>query len=147
MHKSLAVLAQLVGAWTCTGTQQESILGPAHPTRATWTIVSRGAWLDVRFAEQRSADVPVPEAADERWGTDGGRYVRFLFDNFGGFGTAQSDGLEGGKLVWTGEYRLGGEKLAFRETFAVAGKSFSDLFELNDNGQWKPVLTATCKRK
>ena len=149
MHKYLAVLAQLVGAWTCTGTQQESILGPAHATRATLSVVSRGAWLEVHFAEQRSADVPVPEIAEERWGFDESahKYLRFLFDSFGGFGTAVSDGLADGKLIWTGEYRLGGEKLAFRETFAVAGKALSDVFELGDNGQWKPVLTATCKRK
>ena len=149
MHKYLALLAQLVGTWICTGTQQESILGPAHRTRATLSMTSRASWIEVRFSEDRSEDVPVPELAEERWGWDeaGHRYVRFLFDNFGGYGTADSDGLEWGKLVWTGEYRLGGEKLQFRETFDVQGKSMKDTFELGEGGGWKPVLTASCKRK
>ncbi len=146
MHKYMLLLAQLFGTWVCTGRQEASVLGPAHPTRATLSIAPAGQWLQVRFAEERSEDAPVPEIAEERWGWDG-RYVRFLFDNFGGFGRAESDGLAGGALVWTGEYRLGPDTLSFRETFAVAGRTLTDSFELRQNGQWKQVASADCKRK
>jgi len=149
MHKYIALLAQLAGIWTCTGAQEASILGPAHPTRATFSIAAGESWLKVHFAESKTRDVPVPEVDDERWGYDeaAGRYVRFLFDNFGGFGRAESAGLQEGKLVWTGEYQLEGEKLAFRETFTLRERTLADVFELNQGGQWKQVASATCKRK
>ena len=113
MHNYIALLAHLAGTWVCTGTQGASLLGPAHPTRATLSVVAGPSWLKVRFAEARSEEVPVPEVAEERWGYDeaAGKYVRFLFDNFGGFGRAESAGLEDGKLVWTGEYQLSGAKV------------------------------------
>ena len=138
-------LAEFAGTWSCAGRAQASPLLPAHPTRATMEIVP-GSWTRVRFAERKTRENPLPQAALERWGMSSGSYVRWLFDNFGGSGRAESPGWQGGAFVWTGDYELRGEKLAFRETFARKGEALEETLELNRAGEWKVMASATCTR-
>lgn len=155
MHKTIVLLAaagaaqaglaELSGSWTCAGRAEASPAQSAHAIRATLEIAA-GPWLRLRYTEQKTRENPAPQAALERWGELGGILTRFLFDNAGGSGRAESPGWQDGALVWSGEYRLGAEKLPFRETFTRKDGALLESFELNQSGAWKVVASARCAR-
>ena len=155
MHNTILILAaagaaqgsflDLAGFWTCAGRAEASPAQPAHVILATLQI-DDGPWLRLRYTEQKTRENPAPQAAQERWGQLGSTLTRFLFDNSGGSGRAESPGWRDDALVWSGEYRLGPEKLAFRETFTRRDGALLESFELSQSGAWKVVASARCAR-
>jgi hypothetical protein len=155
MHKYILLLAAagaaqgdwagFAGTWSCIGSAEASPQAAAHPTRATLTFAP-GPWLRVRYSERKTRENPLPQAGLERWGKEGSGWVRYLFDNAGGSGRAESPGWQGDALVWTGEYQLRGEKLAFREIFTLEDGALLDTLELNQAGEWKVMASAACAR-
>ncbi len=68
-------------------------------------------------------------------------------DNFGGWGTQTSPGWDGKKLVLTGAYNIGGQKLAARDTFEQANTTtMAHLSELQAGKDWITLESETCHK-
>lgn len=144
-------LQPFIGTFQCTGTTFASPMGPEHPTKATvhgtWTL--GGAWLEIRYTETKTAKNPHPYGVLALWGYDEQpkAFVAGSVDNMGGYGTSQSPGWDGDKLVFTGPMHGGGATMNARDTFTRVGKNEIDHEgEMEVNGTWQKLDKETCKR-
>ena len=140
------------GTWHCTGKTMASPMGPEHTSEAEVKAGSTlgGMWLLGHYQEKKSAENPMPISADEYWTYDSGEKMwdRVVVDNMGGFGTGNSKGWEGDKLVWTMEGMMGGQKMKGRDTFVK--KSATELTTTGEmgtpDGKWVTLYEGTCKK-
>jgi hypothetical protein len=117
----LAKIKWMAGTWQCTGKAMASPMGPEHPTEAEVKSeeVLGGVWILFHYREKKTAQNPMPILGEEYWTYDasGKTWNRVVLDNTGSWGSATSNGWEKGKLVWSGEGVMGGQKRKFRDTF------------------------------
>ena len=140
-----------VGTWQCTGITFASPMGPEHPTKATvngsWTF--GGAWLEIHYAEVKTAKNTHPFELRAFWGYDEEpkAFVSDTVDNMGSYSIGQSPGWEGDKLIFTGPMHGGGMTMKARDIFTRVGTSQVDHEgEFEENGTWKKLDKEVCKR-
>jgi hypothetical protein len=142
----------LVGTWQCTGKTMASPMWPEHPVEATVVadMTLDGFWILSHYKEKKTAQNTMPISGDEYWSYDGAEKMwdRVSVDNMGGFGTATAKGWEKGKLVWTGDALMGGQKMKVRDTFTEKNPrevTYSGEIGTPD-GKWAAAWEATCKK-
>jgi uncharacterized protein DUF1579 len=150
---SLKDLDPFIGTWNCTGTGFASEMGPEHPTTATvtgkWMLGKK--WLSMRYTEVKTAKNPHPIDVIGYWGYDEGskKLVALSADNFGGYGTGESDGWSADELVFAGPSHMGPMSAQGRDHFGRKGKNeVTHSFEMQSpNGGWTKMDQETCKRQ
>ena len=142
----------LRGRWRCAGVQFASALyGPEHRFVATAESKAAvdGFWDQFNYEELRSKEHHGYKAQG-LWGWDrsGKRLIRTAATNVGDWDTGTAPGLEGDKIVWTGEVvgLLG--HTVYRHTITKkTDKEWSQALELKDSaGRYTPINEVTCKR-
>jgi Protein of unknown function (DUF1579) len=140
-----------VGKWKCDGKQFASPMGPEHTFKATAESKMDGdnfyqSWT---YEEKKSKD-HMGMKVKGMWGWDAGtkKFVRAGADNRGGWDTATAPGLEGDKIVWTGEVSGPMGKMPFHHTFTKkSDKEWSMALEAKmPDGKWAPLSEVTCKK-
>jgi len=145
---ALKPLGYFLGRWRCSVKPQ-----PGTPTlpEFIWTLQPelRGAFLAGRVEPQ----VHPPESPWTRdtWGFNPttGEFFRSFRDIEGGFGTVQSRGWEGDRLVFTGEAVLNGKRMAVRETIQRLGPDrLVALWVMRgpEGGDWELMSDEACAR-
>ncbi|HEV7485595.1 MAG TPA: DUF1579 family protein [Thermoanaerobaculia bacterium] len=150
-NPKLKELQPFIGTWQCSGTTFASPQGPEHPTQATvtgtWTL--GGTWLTMHYTETKTAKNPHPFDLIDMWSYDehAKLFVSGFADNTGGYGTAQSPGWQGDKLVFTGPLHAGGMTMNTRDIFIKVSKNeIGHEGEFEDKGTWKKLDKEVCKR-
>lgn len=142
----------MVGTWQCTGKTMASPMGPEHPSEATVAteMTLDGMWILHHYREKKTAQNPMPISGDEYWGYDGAEKMwdRVAVDNMGGFATGTSKGWEKGKLVWTSDGMMGGQKSKFRDSFTEKNpREIGYTGEMGSaDGKWTVLWDITCKK-
>ena len=97
LQPALAPLAGFIGSRHCAGTFLKS--GKAISSTETVSADLSGYWLTLRHADE----LPFTVQAREQWGYDAkaGRFVAYIYDNFGGVRQFASPGWEGDRFTWT----------------------------------------------
>jgi hypothetical protein len=144
-------LKVFVGSWHCTGVAFASPWGPEHPTKATvhgsWIL--GGAWLEIHYAEMKTAKNPHPFDVMSFWSYDEQpkAFVAGTIDNMGGYAAAQSPGWDSDRLTFTGPTHGGGVTMNGRDIFTkVSDNEIHHESEIDDQGTWKKTDQETCKR-
>jgi len=142
-------LQPFIGTFQCTGTAFASEYGPEHPTTATvtgsWAL--GGAWVQIHYVEKKTAKNPHPYEVIALWGYDAKMFVAGSFDNMGGYGSSQSPGWQGDKLIFTGPMHGGGMSSNARDTFTKVGTNEIDHEgAMEVKGKWVKLDSEKCKR-
>jgi hypothetical protein len=139
------------GTWQCSGKAFASPMGPEHTTaaivHADWVL--GGAWLQIHYAEKKTAANAHPYDVQLFWGYDAQlkMLVDGSVDNMGGYSTEQSAGWQGDKLIFAGPTHSGGMTMTGRDVFTKKSKSeLHHVFEFEEKGTWKPLAEETCTR-
>jgi hypothetical protein len=142
----------LLGKWRCEGKQFASpVFGPEHSFKATAENKPDvdGFWNQFMYEEKKSKEHHGFKVHG-LWGWDqaGKQLVRAGASSDGSWDSATSPGMEGDKIVWTGEFSGPQGRLAFRHTFTKRSeKEWGHFLELKDpSGKWNPVEDVSCKR-
>ena len=150
-NPKLKELEPFAGSFQCTGTSFASPLGPEHPTKGTlsghWVL--GGAWLQIRYSEMKTAKNPHPYDVIAMCGYDEQpkALVSVSADDMGGYGTSQSQGWDGDKLVFSGPMHGGGMSATGRDTFTRVGRNeIIHEGEMDQNGTWIKLDREVCKK-
>ena len=142
----------LRGRWRCDGKQFATpMFGPEH----VFTAVAEGKpmvdgfWDQYTYEERKSKDHHGLKVQGQ-WGWDQGakHLVRVAVTNAGDWDSGSAPGLEGDKIVWTGEFSGLLGRMGYRHTFIKkSDKEWSHALELKDpTGKFTPINEVTCKR-
>ena len=141
-----------VGKWKCEGKMFASpMTGPEHAVKgsAEDKLEQDGHWQTWTYEEKKSKE-HMGLKAKGMWGWDAGnkRFVRAGADAFGGWDSATSPGLQGDKIVWTGEISGPMGKMPFHHTFTKkSDKEWTHALEIKTpDGKWVPSEEVTCKK-
>jgi hypothetical protein len=148
----LEQLKFLRGRWRCDGKQFASpMFGPEH----TFTAVAEGKpmvdgfWDQYTYEERKTKDHHGLKVQGQ-WGWDQGakHLVRVAVTNAGDWDSGTAPGLEGDKIIWTGEFSGLLGRMAYRHTFTrKSDKEWTHALELKDpTGKFTPTNEVTCKR-
>ena len=146
----MANLNVFEGTWACEGQVPASPMGPGGAM--TSTVVSRqdlgGFW---RSGTVKSTGAGMPGTMEGMFHMtyDPGakEYVLLWVDNMGGWSQASSPGWNGDTLVFTGEGKMGGDKMVVRDTFVKAANgSLRHDWEMQIEGKWTPMGSESCKK-
>src|SRR6185295_18855266 len=141
----------LMGRWRCDGKQFASpMFGPEHAFKATAEnkAIADGFWDQFTYEEKKSKEHRGLKVVG-LWGWDTGskRLVRAGAGNDGTWDTATAPGLEGDKIVWTGELSNAMGRIPFRHAFTKADKGWGHVIEIKDpSGRWVQLEEVSCKR-
>jgi hypothetical protein len=142
----------LMGRWRCDGKQFGSpLFGPEHAFKAT--AESKPAvdnfWDQYTYEEKKSKDHHGVKVSGF-WGWDQGakKLVRVGASNAGDWDVGSAPGLEGDKIVWTGDFSGAAGRMGYRHTFTKkSDKEWSHVLEIKDpSGKFIPVSEVDCKR-
>lgn len=142
----------MVGTWQCTGKTMASPMGPEHPTEVEVKaeMAFDGMWMLAHYREKKTAQNPTPISSEDYWTYDPAQkmFTRVAVDNTGSFMTGTSKGWEKGKLVWTVEGMMGGQKMKMRETFnEKSPRELGYTGEMGSaDGKWSPAWEGSCKK-
>ena len=142
----------MVGTWQCTGKTMASAMGPEHPSEAQVVIEMAldDHWLLAHYREKKTEQNPMPISGDEAWAYDATEKMwnRLAIDNMGGWATGTGKGWEKGKLVFTGDAMMGGQKMKARDTFTQKNPHEIDyLGEMGTpDGKWAALGAVNCKK-
>lgn len=142
----------MVGTWQCTGKTMASEMGPEHPSEAQVVIEMAldGHWLLSHYREKKTAQNPMPISGDESWTYDAAEKMwnRLAIDNMGGWAIGTAKGWEKGKLVFTSDAMMGGQKMKTRDTFTQKNPHEIDyLGEMETpDGKWAALWSINCKK-
>lgn len=149
----LEQLKFLLGKWLhCDGKQLANpVFGPEHTFKAVAEakVASDGFWHQFTYEEKKS---PTHHGfkAQGLWGWEqGGKHlVRVGATNAGDWDVGSAPGLEGDKIVWTGDLSGSMGRMGYRQIFSKkSDKEWSFTFELKDpTGKLTPFSEVTCKR-
>jgi hypothetical protein len=142
----------LMGRWHCDGKQFGSpLFGPEHTFKAT--AENKPAvdnfWDMYTYEEKKSKDHHGVKV-EGFWGWDQGakKLVRVGASNAGDWDVGSAPGLEGDKIVWTGEFSGSAGRMGYRHTFTKkSDKEWSHTLEIKDpSGKLVPVSEVDCKK-
>jgi hypothetical protein len=149
----LEQLKFLLGKWLhCDGKQLVTpVFGPEHTFKAVAEskVASDGFWHQFTYEEKKS---PTHHGFKVQglWGWDqGGKHlVRVGATNAGDWDVGSAPGLEGDKIVWTGDMSGSLGRMGYRQIFVKkSDKEWSFTFDLKDpTGKLTPFSEVTCKR-
>ena len=139
------------GTWTCSGDQGHSLYGSSHSveTAVTGTADLGGAWIRVRYEENKTAENEHPTAGVYSYSYDPAakQFVAIWTDSLGGWGTEISSGWQGGTMVLVGDYNTDGQKIGVRDTFqTTSAGGLNHVSELLFNGQSAKLHAERCHR-
>jgi hypothetical protein len=142
----------LLGKWRCEGRQFASPLsGPEHAFKAVAENKADldGFWDQFTYEEKKSKDHHGFKVHG-LWGWDQAdkHLVRAAASTDGNWDSANSPGLEGDQVVWTGEFSGPMGRLPFKHTFVKkSDKEWTHTLDIKDpTGKWTPSEEATCRR-
>jgi hypothetical protein len=141
-----------LGKVSCSGQQNDSPFGPAHPlqTVSIGTLMLDGFRLTMDWSQQRTKENPNPLHGifDVGYDPAAKRYFSYWGDAFGGWGPATSPGWRGDALVFTGELNVNGQKLGARDTFVKkSNHEFTYKGESQGaDGSWLILEEETCRK-
>lgn len=142
----------LRGRWRCAGVQfANALYGPEHRFVATAESKAAvdGFWDQFTYEELRSKEHHGYKAQG-LWGWDknGKRLVRTAATNVGDWDNGAAPGLEGDKIVWSGEVAGSLGRTSYRHTITKkTDREWSQTLELKDaTGKYTPITEVTCKR-
>jgi len=142
----------LMGRWRCDGKQLGSpLFGPEHTFKAT--AENKPAvdnfWDQYTYEEKKSKEHHGVKVSGF-WGWDQGakKLVRVGASNAGDWDVGSAPGLEGDKIVWTGDFSGAAGRMGYRHTFTKkSDKEWSHTLEIKDpSGKFVPVSEVDCKR-
>jgi hypothetical protein len=142
----------MVGTWQCTGKTMTSWMGPEHAIEAEVKsgMILDGMWIVHHYREKKTAQNTMPISTDEVWTYDSAESMwdRLAIDNTGGWATGTAKGWEKGKIVWTSEGMMGGQKMKFRDTFMEKNpREITYMGEIGTrDGKWSTVWDISCKK-
>ena len=149
----MAKVSWLSGNWTCSGkTYASPTMGPAHPTEATVSAGPElgGHWVVSRYREKKTPQNAMPTEADEYWTYDAAAktWQRLVMDTTGGWAVGTSPGWDRGKIVWTSEGAMGGQKMKLRDTFTQkSAREIAYVGEIgSSDGKFSTIWNVTCKK-
>jgi hypothetical protein len=141
-----------VGKWKCEGKSFASpMTGPEHSVKASADdrLDADGHWQHWTYEEKKTKEHPGIKIHG-MWGWDAAnkRFVRAAADNTGGWDTATSPGMQGDKIVWTGEISGPLGKVPFHQTFTKkSDKEWTHALEVKTpDGKWVAAEEVTCKK-
>ena len=143
----------MVGTWQCTGKTLATALGPEHPSEAEVTseMMLDGMWIAHHYREKKTAQNPMPISSDEVWTyvAAAKTWTRLVIDNTGGWASGSGKGWEKGKMVWTSDGMLAGQKTKFRDTFTEKGpREIHYVGEIGSaEGKLSTLWDINCKKK
>jgi hypothetical protein len=139
------------GNWRCEGKQPAGPFGPEQVYKSSLKAKRDidNFWIAIEYDQKKSKVHPMPIKARGFLGYDPvvKKYVTIGADNTGGWMSESSPGWEADKLVFTGDGSMGGQKVAFRETYTK--KSDKELLwsgEMKMGKDWIAVGTDSCKK-
>jgi hypothetical protein len=142
----------LLGKWRCDGKQfANPMFGPEHTFKATAEskAASDGFWNQFTYEEKKSKEHHGFKTTG-LWGWDQGskRLVRAAAANSGDWDLGSAPGLEGDKIVWTGDFSGPIGHLGYRHTFVKkSDKEWGFTLEVKDpTGKLTPTSEISCKR-
>ena len=142
----------LMGRWRCDGKQLASpMFGPEHAFKATAENKAAvdGFWDQYTYEEKKSKDHHGVKVQGF-WGWDQGakKLVRVGASNAGDWDVGSAPGLEGDKIIWTGEFSGAAGRMGYRHTFTKkSDKEWSHTLEIKDpSGKFVSVSEVDCKR-
>jgi hypothetical protein len=148
----LESLRFLMGKWRCDGKQFASAtFGPEHAFKALAENKSTvdGAWDEFLYEEKASKEhVGVKVHGLWGWEAASRRLVRATVSSDGTWDSATSPGIEGDKVVWTGDFATAVGKVPFRHTFTKkSDKEWAHALEMKDAaGRWIATSEVVCRR-
>ena len=142
----------LRGRWRCDGKQFATpLFGPEH----IFTAIGEGKplvdgfWDQFTYEERRTKDHHGMKVQGQ-WGWDQGskHLVRAAGTNAGDWDFGTSPGLEGDKIVWTGEFSGPMGRMSYRHVFIKkSDREWTHALELKDPaGKFTPINDVSCKR-
>lgn len=142
----------LNGRWRCDGKQfANPMFGPEHTFKATaeQKAAADGFWDQYTYEEKKSKEHHGVKVVGF-WGWDQGskRLVRVGATNAGDWDAGSAPGLEGDKIVWTGDFSGPMGHMAYRHTFTKkSDKEWGYTLEIKDpSGKLVPSNEVNCKR-
>lgn len=148
----LEQLKFLMGRWRCEGKQLASpTFGPEHTFKATAENKPAvdGFWDQYTYEEKKSKEHH-PVKVQGFWGWDQGskKLVRVGASNAGDWDEGSAPGLEGDKIVWTGEFSGPAGRMAYRHTFTKkTDREWMHTLEIKDpTGKFETVTEVDCKK-
>jgi len=138
--KEMEELAKgMKGTWKCEGKVGEE--GKMRPSKLTvqWGPELDGFWVVGKFAEAKGKENPMPYKAAAYIAFDGAskQFVRTDFDNSGGWSQMTAKAGEGGKMEWTGEGVMMGQKMAQKETITRKSDKEVEISGQGGNFKWE----------
>lgn len=141
-----------MGRWRCDGKQFGSpMFGPEHTFKAT--AENKPAvdnFWDLYTYEEKKSKEHHGVKVQGFWGWDQGakKLVRVGASNAGDWDVGSAPGLEGDKIVWTGDFSGAAGRMGYRHTFTKkSDKEWSHLLEIKDpSGKFIAVSEVDCKR-
>jgi hypothetical protein len=142
----------LLGKWKCDGKAFASpMTGPEHAIKGSVDnkLEGEGFWQVWTYEEKKTKEHPGLKVHG-MWGWDGGmkKLVRAAGDNHGIWDTATTPGMDGDKILWTGDFSGPMGKMPFHHTFVKKGdKEWTHTVEVKaPDGKWMPTEEVTCKK-
>ena len=142
----------MAGTWQCTGRTMASAMGTEHPTEARVEVAMglEGFWVVSRYREKRTPQNATPISGDEYWTYDAAAktWQRLVMDTTGGWAVGTSPGWDRGKIVWTSEGAMGGQKMKLRATFTQnSDREIAYVGEVgSSDGKFSTLWNVNCKK-
>ena len=142
-------LAFFGGNWTCSG---EGAMEPGGPMKKmTSTVTSSsdlgGFWQSGTVKGTTAGMPPFQGMFHMTYDPGAKEYVMLWVDNMGGWSQMRSSGWQGDKIVFTGDTRMGGQKMSARDTFTKgAGGSMVHVGEMQSGGSYSKMMEETCRK-
>lgn len=140
LQPALAPLAGFIGSRHCAGSFLKS--GKAISSTEIVSADLSGYWLTLRHADEP----PFTFQALEQWGYDpkAGRFVAYIYDNFGGVRQFASPGWEGDRFTWTNVETSAPKRDRFVFEKQPNG-AYRFTYEVSSDGNtWTGVDSLTC---
>jgi hypothetical protein len=125
-----AGLRPLLGEWRCAG-------------GASWSFAPD---LGGAFVEQRYREQEYQLKGEIGWDDEGERLTSDAASSDGTTETASAGNWDGDELTFSGVLRDGERRLIFRRIFRITAGGMTFRLELQQDGEFTPVLQASCAR-
>jgi hypothetical protein len=146
----MANLKVFDGSWACEGKANPGPMGPGGAVKSLVTSQTdlNGFW---QTGTVKSTGAGMPGTMEGRFHMtyDPGakQYVMVWIDNMGAWSQETSTGWAAGKMVFTGESKMGGQKMSVRDTFVKnADGSLEHDWEGQVDAKWTPFGSETCRK-
>ena len=138
------------GNWACTG---EGAMEPGGPMMKMDSSVQSttglgGFWQTGTVKGSPMGGMPPFEGMFHMtWDPVARNYVMFWVDNMGGWSQSRATGWQADKIVFTGDWQMGTQKMKTRDTFTRKPDGTMNHFsEMEAGGKWTKMMDETCRK-